>query len=136
MRPPQLLGGAISALLAVGLGAFGAHGLTDQISPTLLATYETANEYHFYHAFALLITGLLALHAPGRWWTRAGWCFGLGLFCFSGSLYLLATRSLTGLDAWTPVLGPITPLGGLFFILGWGFLCVGILRHTAKRPIR
>jgi uncharacterized membrane protein YgdD (TMEM256/DUF423 family) len=107
--------GSLSALLAVLLGAFGAHGLRDRLTPDLLAIYETGVRYHFYHALALLG----AAYAAGRWpegnAVVAGWLFIGGTVIFSGSLYVL---SLTGMR-W---LGAITPLGGLAFIAGWALL--------------
>ena len=126
MHKQLLLGGTLSAALAVGLGAFGAHGLEGVVSAERIAIYQTGNDYHFYHAFALLMCGLLALHTPNKWWLRAGRCFAAGLLLFSGSLYLLATRAPLGIEGWTKVLGPITPLGGLCFLLGWGLLAVGV----------
>ena len=132
MHKSLLLGGALSAALAVGLGAFGAHGLEGVITPERIDIYQTGNDYHFYHAFALLVCGILALYAPNKWWLRAGRCFALGLIGFSGSLYLLATRAPLGIESWTKVLGPITPLGGLFFLLGWFLLAVGVWRSSPR----
>ena len=135
MHRSLLLGGTLSAAFAVGLGAFGAHGLEGVITPERIEIYQTGNDYHFYHAFALVICGILALYAPNKWWLRARRCFALGLIGFSGSLYLLATRAPLGVEGWAKVLGPITPLGGLFFLLGWLFLAVGVWRQTGvERP--
>ena len=106
------MAGAISALIAVGAGAFGAHALRNRLPPDLLAVFETGARYQMYHALALLAVSW----AVGRWsmpqagW--AGWLFLAGTVIFTGSLYLL---SLTGVR-W---LGAITPLGGLAFLLGW-----------------
>lgn len=108
-----LLLGAVSAALAVALGAFGAHALREHLTPAALAVYETASRYHFYHALALLLTGAVALHAPAAPGLRvAGWLLVAGTVLFSGSLYLLA---VTGVR-W---LGAITPLGGVAFIVAW-----------------
>jgi uncharacterized membrane protein YgdD (TMEM256/DUF423 family) len=104
--------GAISAGLAVALGAFAAHGLRGRLSPEALTTFETGARYHMYHALALLAVAWAAARWPGAASTAAGWLFVAGTVLFSGSLYLLAT---TGVRA----LGAITPLGGLAFILGW-----------------
>jgi uncharacterized membrane protein YgdD (TMEM256/DUF423 family) len=107
--------------MAVILGAFGAHGLKEKLSAELLATYETGVRYHFYHAFALLATGILYERFNRRWLRFAGCCFIIGIILFSGSLYLLAilmTPGSVGLDR----IGLITPFGGLFFIAGWIFL--------------
>ena len=104
--------GAVSAGLAVALGAFAAHGLRSRISPEALQTFETGARYHMYHAVALLAVAWAATRWPGAAVTAAGWLFVAGTLLFSGSLYLLA---VTGVR----VLGAITPFGGLAFILGW-----------------
>ena len=104
--------GAISAALAVALGAFAAHGLRSRVTPEALATFETGARYHMYHALALLAVAWAATRWPSAWTSAAGWLFIAGTVLFSGSLYLLA---VTGVRA----LGAITPLGGLAFILGW-----------------
>ncbi|MHB1241674.1 MAG: DUF423 domain-containing protein [Gammaproteobacteria bacterium] len=111
--------GALNGLLAVVLGAFGAHILKARLSADLMAVYHTANEYHFYHALALLLIGIVALQFPeSRSLKWAGWLMLVGIVLFSGSLYLLA---VTG----TRWLGAITPLGGLAFIAGWLLLAIG-----------
>ena len=104
--------GALSAGLAVALGAFAAHGLRGRLSPEALATFETGARYHMYHALALLAVAWASARWPGGATSAAGWLFVAGTVLFSGSLYLLA---VTGLRA----LGAITPLGGLAFIAGW-----------------
>ncbi len=114
--------GCIAALLAVALGAFGAHALKARIAPELMAVYKTGVEYHFYHALGLLLTGLAALRLPESACLRgAGWAMLAGIVLFSGSLYLLA---LTGL-AW---LGAVTPLGGAAFIAAWALFALAILK--------
>ena len=104
--------GAVSAGVAVALGAFAAHGLRSRISPEALATFETGARYQMYHALALLAVAWAATRWPGGAVSAAGWLFVAGTVLFSGSLYLLA---VTGVRA----LGAITPFGGLAFILGW-----------------
>lgn len=104
--------GAVSAAIAVALGAFAAHGLRARISADALATFETGARYHLYHALALLAVGWACTRWPSAWTGASGWLFVAGTVLFSGSLYLLA---VTGVRA----LGAITPLGGLAFILGW-----------------
>lgn len=125
MTNPRLLFaiGALAALLAVALGAFGAHALRPRFEaqPALADTYETAVHYHVYHALALLAVGLAAARWPSPLLTWAGYAFVGGLLLFSGSLYLL---SLTG-ARW---LGMITPLGGVGFLAGWLLLALGVLR--------
>ncbi|MEZ5103808.1 MAG: DUF423 domain-containing protein [Draconibacterium sp.] len=98
--------------MAVGIGAFGAHGLKSQISGEMLQIYKTGVEYHFYHALGLLLIGVLAVAVPSLSLKWPFILFVVGIILFSGSLYLLA---VTGLK----VLGAITPFGGLSFIAGW-----------------
>lgn len=117
-----LLCGAIYGFLGVALGAFGAHGLRERLTPDLLAVWKTAVEYQFYHALALLLVGLLASQRPSIALTNAGICFALGVLIFSGSLYTLA---LSG-QRW---LGAITPIGGLLFLSGWALLFWAALKR-------
>ena len=113
-----LLTAAVNGFLAVALGAFGAHGLGARLSADLMANYQTAAQYHFHHALALLGVALLSLQFPDAALPKASGCLFLaGIVLFSGSLYLLA---LTG-ARW---LGAITPIGGLGFLGGWLCLCV------------
>lgn len=113
-----LCAAAISGLLAVVLGAFGAHSLRDQLGADLLAVYQTGVQYHFYHTLGLLAVALLMLQWREsqllRW---SGNLFIAGLVIFSGSLYLLAA---TG-ERW---LGAVTPVGGVAFIVSWLLLAV------------
>ena len=107
--------GCASALIAVALGAFGAHGLRARIVPDMLATFEIGVRYQMYHALALLAVGAAAGRLPGGGVAAAGWLFVAGTVIFSGSLYVLA---LTG-QRW---LGAVTPVGGLAFLAGWAVL--------------
>lgn len=107
--------GALSALISIGAGAFGAHALKARLSPELLSTFETGVRYQMYHALGLLFTAWATIHLSSRLVGYAGWCFVVGSLLFSGSLYVLA---LSGVR-W---LGAVTPLGGLFFLVGWGLL--------------
>ncbi len=114
--------GAVAGMLAVLLGAFGAHALRERLPADLLAIYQTAVQYHFWHALGLLAIGLTLLHVPGSGAIRAaGWLMLAGIVVFSGSLYLLAT---TG----TRWLGAITPLGGFAFIAAWALYGWGVWR--------
>lgn len=107
--------GAFSALLAVALGAFGAHGLRDRLAPEMLAIYQTGVQYHFYHAVGIALAGLAADRLPVA--RRTAILFVVGTVLFSGSLYLL---TITGIKK----LGMITPLGGVCFLAGWGLLAL------------
>jgi uncharacterized membrane protein YgdD (TMEM256/DUF423 family) len=115
--------GGVAALIAVALGAFGAHALRARLAPDLLAVFETGARYQMYHALAMRAAAL----AYGRWATAqtlwAGWLFTAGILVFSGSLYLLA---LTGARWW----GAITPVGGLCFLLGWIAFIWGALAES------
>jgi uncharacterized membrane protein YgdD (TMEM256/DUF423 family) len=108
--------GALAGLLAVAFGAFGAHALRGRLDEYARGVFETAVQYHYYHALALVLVGILLLSQPATALLKSsGWLFLIGIAVFSGSLYLLA---ITGIK-W---LGAVTPLGGLAFIAGWGCL--------------
>lgn len=112
-HPAVLTLAALAGALAVMLGAFGAHALKARLAPDMLAIYQTAVQYQFWHVLALALIGVLALHLPGSAAFAAGRLAMLvGIAVFSGSLYVLA---LTGIRA----LGMVTPFGGLAFIAGW-----------------
>jgi uncharacterized membrane protein YgdD (TMEM256/DUF423 family) len=127
-----LLLAAISGFIAVGLGAFGAHGLRDKLSANMLAVYQTGVQYQFYHTLALVAVALLLWQMQSslassslgssslpslsllKW---SGNLFAIGIVVFSGSLYILA---------WSGVrwLGAITPIGGVAFLAGW--ICLAL----------
>lgn len=114
--------GGVAALLAVVLGAFGAHALKGRVDPAMLAVWHTGVEYHVYHALGLLAVGLVVGRLPDsallRW---SGWLMVAGIALFSGSLYALA---LSG-ERW---LGAATPLGGFAFIAAWLLFVAAMLR--------
>jgi uncharacterized membrane protein YgdD (TMEM256/DUF423 family) len=114
--------GALSAFIAVGAGAFGAHALKNRVPPDLLAVFEVAVRYQMYHALALFACAWAAGKWPGAATAASGWLFVAGTLIFSGSLYAL---SLSGVR-W---LGAITPLGGLAFLLGWLCLITAAVRQ-------
>lgn len=126
----SIIAGASLAAIAVILGAFGAHGLKDALGPEnihQLQSYETGVRYQMYHAFAIILLGVFAkVFGENKLLSGSLWLFISGIIFFSGSIYILSTRSLTGLD-WT-WLGPITPIGGLCFIGGWVLLVISFLR--------
>jgi len=126
MYKQALIAGAIFALLSVILGAFGAHGLKTILSPDQYSIFTTAATYQFYHSFALLITGLLYRSFPYKNLRFATAFFIIGILLFSGSLYLMNILSTMG--AHLGPVGILTPVGGLFFILGWLFVLSGILK--------
>lgn len=130
MNKQIILTASFFGLLAVILGAFGAHGLEGKISDYQLDTWKTANQYHFYHTFALLFISTFS-RAKSQSIRVSFIAFTIGVFLFSGSLYLLSVRDLIGLGGFTSVLGPITPLGGLSFMVGWIGLFVAAIKHRA-----
>src|SRR4051812_36468109 len=116
--------GALSGLVAVALGAFGAHSLRDRLSADMLSVFQTGVTYQMYHALALLAVGVVLGRFSidgSAWLSASGWLFVAGTVLFSGSLYAL---SLSGVS-W---LGAITPLGGVAFLAGWLALAIGIWR--------
>ncbi|MFD2597549.1 DUF423 domain-containing protein [Sphingobacterium corticis] len=129
MNKQIILTAAFLGMMAVILGAFGAHGLEGKVSEAQLETWETGNRYHFYHTLALLFLSTFS-RAKSQSIRLSFIAFTVGIFLFSGSLYLLSTRELLGITQ-TALLGPITPIGGLFFIVGWIGLFSAALRHRA-----
>ena len=117
--------GSVAMLLAVAMGAFGAHALKELLPAERMAVYQTAVNYHVYHALGLLAIGALALRIPDAAWLRAaGLLMGSGLLLFSGSLYALALSGVRGL-------GAITPLGGVAFLLAWLALALAVFRSDS-----
>ena len=113
-----LLIGAVLGFLGVALGAFAAHGLKNRLSPEMLEVFDTSVRYHMYHTFAILIVAAAIGHVGNaRLLAMAGWFFFAGILLFSGSLYALA---LTGVG----ILGAVTPIGGVLFLIGWACLAV------------
>ncbi len=122
MQKTLLVAGALLGGLGVTIGAFGAHALRATLTQSgRTETFETAVKYQFYHAIALLLIGMLYVAFPNRSILYAGYSMLAGVLVFSGSLYVLC---LTGIR-W---LGAITPIGGVFMIIGWGLLLYGIVR--------
>jgi uncharacterized membrane protein YgdD (TMEM256/DUF423 family) len=106
-----LITASLLGTLAVGLGAFGAHGLRGTVSPEQLASWTTATQYHLLHSVVLLALALFALYSGRSIWLPA-LLLSAGIVLFSGSIYLLVLTDLR----W---LGPVTPIGGLCLIAGW-----------------
>ena len=115
--------GAMLLAFAVGLGAFGAHGLRERLDAYSMAVYEKAVFYHFVHALGILLVAILArvnaISLAGQ--SRVAWLLFLGILFFSGSLYALAISGVR-------VLGAITPIGGLAFIAAWLLLAYEAFR--------
>lgn len=121
-----LLLAAVAGMSAVALGAFGAHALRSQLSERQLEVWQTAVQYQFWHALALLVLAVLLLHDSSRWLRAALFAFVGGILCFSGSLYAMV---LTGHAS----LGMITPIGGVALMIGWLLLGLSALRFTVRQ---
>lgn len=119
MRKKILIISGVSGVIAVVLGALGAHALKQLITEDQLKSFETGSDYHIYHTLALLILIPLSNHINEKTIKVIAWFFGIGIILFSGSIYLLACRDILGIESWKSILGPITPLGGISFIAGW-----------------
>jgi uncharacterized membrane protein YgdD (TMEM256/DUF423 family) len=120
----------ISGALTVALGAMGAHALKAIITPEMLQVYEKAVQYQMYHTFALLLVAILAQNNSSKFLKWSAYLFIAGIILFSGSLYILSTRSLIGIEGMTWI-GAITPLGGLSFITGWLSLSFSFINKKA-----
>jgi len=120
---------AVLGLIAIILGAFGAHGLKKVLTETQLESFETGVKYQMYHALFLLIISSLPLLKENQKRT-IGIITTIGIFLFSGSIYLLSTQDLTKTDF--SFLGPITPIGGVFLIAAWSMTALYALK---QKPI-
>jgi uncharacterized membrane protein YgdD (TMEM256/DUF423 family) len=127
MHKPALTSGILLAALAVILGAFGAHALKQVLGPEQIVTFDTGVRYQFYHCFALIATGILYASFPVKQVKLAATFFLLGIILFSGSLYALTLLKMNGAVGLGGV-GILTPIGGVFFILGWIMLFMGIIK--------
>lgn len=126
MNKQIVITAAIYGLLAVITGAFGAHALKSKLEAGQIEVWHTAVQYQFYHVFALLFLSTIN-PLNNNWIVWSYYFFTLGILLFSGSVYLLATRSLTGWN-WVRFLGPVTPIGGLLFMAGWITLGLAALK--------
>jgi len=119
---------ALLGALSVALGAFAAHSLRNIANNAYtVEIFETGVRYQFYHTFALFIVAFLAEKIHNKWMIWAGNCFITGIILFCGSLYALTALRIAE-NAHQTIVGIATPIGGIFFILGWIFLYIGITR--------
>jgi uncharacterized membrane protein YgdD (TMEM256/DUF423 family) len=127
MDKKAIVAGTLFAATAVVLGAFGAHGLKKLVTPDYLMVYETGVRYHFYHSIALIVTGILYGHFAHKNLSLATLFFIIGILLFSGSLYAIVYASIMG-NSIGPM-GILTPIGGVFFILGWVWVAMGVMKQ-------
>lgn len=121
----SIISGAIHGFLAVALGAFGAHALKGVLDDYGVGIWDTAIQYQMFHASALLVVGILMsskLLGPSKQLKWAAICMNMGIIFFTGSLLVLA---ISGIG----ILGAITPIGGVFFLVGWILLILSALKH-------
>lgn len=122
MAKTFLLLSSVFGFLSVALGAFGAHALKERFNEYQMGIYQTGVQYQFFHTLAIAVVGLLLMKSPDVALLKySGISFVLGIFVFSGSLYLLAFTQIK-------ILGAITPIGGVSFLVGWALLGFGVTR--------
>jgi uncharacterized membrane protein YgdD (TMEM256/DUF423 family) len=132
--PKQFILIGVLGSLAVALGALGAHFLkskipSGQITVDLLNGFDTGVKYHIYHTLGMFLIVLIKDKYPSKYLNWAYTFFLWGIILFSGSLYFLCTRNIYGVE-WLKFLGPITPIGGISFVLGW--LCISLSALKTK----
>jgi uncharacterized membrane protein YgdD (TMEM256/DUF423 family) len=127
MNKQIIITASLFGALAVIAGAFGAHALRASLSLKQLEVWQTAVQYQFYHVFALLFLSTFS-RFKSKLIVSAYYLFTFGIIFFSGSLYLLSCRDLLGMPG-LAALGPITPIGGLLFIIGWVMLALAAIRN-------
>jgi uncharacterized membrane protein YgdD (TMEM256/DUF423 family) len=128
MNKKAILLGCLFAALGVIIGAFAAHGLKPKMDEYQIQTMETGVRYQMYHAFGLLIVGILQLVKPTQSLNLSTIFFTLGILFFSGSLYAIALLKMNGIVGIGSI-GMITPIGGLFFILGWIITAIAAIKN-------
>jgi uncharacterized membrane protein YgdD (TMEM256/DUF423 family) len=127
MNKQIIITASLFGALAVIAGAFGAHALKASLSPYQLEVWQTGVQYQFYHVFALLFLSTFT-RFKNKVIVSTYYLFTFGIILFSGSLYLLSCRDLIKMPGLS-VLGPVTPIGGLLFIIGWVFLAFAAFRN-------
>ncbi|MFC4619923.1 DUF423 domain-containing protein [Camelliibacillus cellulosilyticus] len=115
--------GAANAFVSIALGAFGAHGLKEKLSAHYMDIYHTGVQYHMMHALGLILIGILAdkLSSQSGLMAWAGWIMFIGIVLFAGSLYLLSVTKIG-------VLGAITPIGGVAFLVSWLLVIIAVAK--------
>ena len=118
------------AALAIVLGAFGAHGLKQILPIEKVDSFKTGVQYQFYHAIAIALAVLISQHIDNEWIKRSMWFFIGGIICFSGSLYFFTYLAVINTEGGKG-LGLVTPLGGVFFLIGWLLLTLGLMKNKS-----
>ena len=136
MLPKKLITIGLLGAISVSLGALGAHALKNQLPGGLITVdqlngFDTAVKYQMYHTLAMLLVVILNKEVNNKFLNIAYHLFLWGIILFSGSLYLLCTRHLMGMDG-LKVLGPITPIGGLLFVGGWLMFIFAVVVEPKK----
>ena len=129
MKRSYYIAGFSLGLIAVILGAFATHGLKPSLSADAIDSFETGVKYQMYHAFLLLVLGNMQ-HQGTKLASSLLYMIIAGVLLFSGSIYLLATNTLTAIDF--KILGPVTPLGGSLLIFCWGILIWNSIKLKKK----
>ena len=128
MKPKSILIFAgILGVIAVIMGAMGAHGLRDDLNPIQMNSFLTGARYNMYHAIVLLAIAGNVQNLDAKWMKISVISILVGIVLFSGSIYLLSTSHLIGISI-NSILGPITPIGGLFFVFGWFSIAVAAFK--------
>ena len=128
MYRPALIAGTIFGATSVMLGAFGAHGLREIATPDVIESFRTGATYQMYSAFFLLAAGMLYTAFPVRAVRVATWTAVAGVLLFSGSLYAMTGARINGDAGLVKSIGPVTPIGGIFFVIAWIALLTAVLR--------
>ena len=136
MKDKKLMVIGLLGAIAVALGALGAHFLKGKLSTGLITTdqlngFDTAVKYQMYHVLAMLALFLFSKYNSHKYIIWAYNSFIIGIVFFSGSLYFLCTRNLFGAE-WLIAFGPLTPIGGLFFIAGWIFIALTAIKKNKE----
>ena len=123
--------GALFALLAVILGAFGAHSIKKMVDDYGIEIWHKAVLYQFIHAFAIIVAGIISIQFPEKHLKRAAVFFTVGIFLFSGSLYMLTFSKISTINL--SLVGPLTPIGGLSFIIAWIFMLMAVWQKVPQK---
>lgn len=129
MKQFILIAGTIYSGFSVVLGAMGAHALKKVFNDVTMASFETGVRYQMYHGLLLLIIGFM-FQFKSKLQNYMGWCFVIGTFLFSVSIYVLSLSKVLGVSL--PFLGPVTPIGGLLMIVGWVLLLITIVKEMPR----